>query len=296
MRPKKSLGQNFLMHARIAERIADAAGLSKNDTVLEIGPGTGKLTRALLARAKKVIAVEADHELIAPLQETFTQEIADGRLELVEGDIRNFDITMHLQNSKKRPNARRGKTKSEDVLIYGEAMSRDPQQSSRDGFLNYAVVANIPYYITGEIIRTFLTAAHKPTSMTLLVQKEVAERVARSKKESLLSLSIKAYGVPKYQFTVPRGAFVPAPNVDSAVLSIFGIRSDAFASKKAEDRFFSILHAGFAHKRKLLARNLEAIASPERIKNAFASATLPEKARSEDLSVSDWQTIANALE
>jgi 16S rRNA (adenine1518-N6/adenine1519-N6)-dimethyltransferase len=254
---KKSLGQNFLMHARIAERIADAAMLTKDATVLEIGPGTGKLTRALLARAKKVVAVEADHELIPVLSETFADEVREGRLELIEADIRSFD-----PSSLKGP---------------------------------YALVANIPYYITGEIIRTFLSATHKPTSMTLLVQKEVAERVARSKKESLLSLSVKAYGVPKYQFTVPRGAFMPAPNVDSAVLSIFDIHADAFPSKAAEEGFFSILHAGFAHKRKLLLRNLEEVATPERIRSAFASATLPEKARSEDLSLSDWQKLAQEL-
>lgn len=257
MRAKKTLGQNFLMHARIAERIADAATLSPDDTVLEIGPGTGKLTRALLARVKKVVAVEADHELIPVLAETFAEEIRDKRLTLVEADIRAFD-----------PASLKGK---------------------------YALVANIPYYITGEIIRTFLTTRHKPVSMTLLVQKEVAERIVRSKKESLLSLSVKAYGTPKYQFTVKRGAFVPAPNVDSAVLSVFDIRTDAFPSKKAEDRFFSILHAGFAHKRKLLMRNLEHVSSPERVKAAFVEASLPEKARSEELSLSNWRTLAQLL-
>lgn len=257
MQAKKSLGQNFLMHARIAERIADSASLSKEDTVLEIGPGTGKLTRALLVRAKKVIAVEADHELIAPLQETFAIEIADGQLELIEADIRSFDPTS----------------------IAGP----------------YALVANIPYYITGEIIRSFLSAPHKPSSMTLLVQKEVAERVARSKKESLLSLSVKAYGTPQYQFTVPRGAFLPAPNVDSAVLSIFNIKNDAFASAESEKRFFDVLHAGFAHKRKFLIRNLEVMASAREVQHAFRQASLPEKIRAEDLSLSDWKRLAQYL-
>ena len=256
MRAKKSLGQNFLMHQRIAERIADVALITQSDTVLEIGPGTGKLTRALLARAKRVIAVEADHELIAPLQETFAEEIAAGRLELIEADIRSYQ----------------------------------PPSTS------YKLVANIPYYITGEIIRTFLSAPHKPASMTLLVQKEVAERIARAKKESLLSLSVKAYGVPKYQFTVPRGAFVPAPNVDSAVLSIFNIQNDAFLLKEAEERFFSLLHAGFAHKRKLLARNLESVSSQTLIRGAFSSASIPEKARAEDLKLSHWQSLARLLQ
>ncbi len=257
MRAKKSLGQNFLMHARIAERIADAAGFAKDATVLEIGPGTGMLTRPLLARAKKVIAVEADHELVAKLQEIFSKEIGEGKLELVYGDVRNFDPSS-IQNP-------------------------------------YALVANIPYYITGEIIRMFLSASRKPSSMTLLVQKEVAERIARAKKESLLSLSVKAYGTPKYQFTVPRGAFLPAPSVDSAVLSIFDIRSGAFSSAGEEKRFFELLHAGFAHKRKLLVRNLEAVAPHGKVREAFQDAGIPEKARAEDLSLDSWRKLAKIL-
>lgn len=257
MRAKKSLGQNFLMHARTAERIADAARVSERDVVLEIGPGTGMLTEALLARAKKVVAVETDSELIPALNETFADDIASGKLELVESDIRSFD-----------PGALRGA---------------------------YALVANIPYYITGEILRSFLESEHRPDSMTLLVQKEVAERIARSKKESLLSVSVKVFGTPRYEFTVPRGAFKPAPGVDSAVLSIQGIKTP-FRGREAEKRFFDIVRAGFAHRRKLLARNLEAIGAKESIKAAFTELAIPEKARAEDLSVEDWLRLSAALD
>ncbi len=257
MRPKKSLGQNFLMHARIAERIAMTAEISAEDTVLEIGPGTGMLTKPLLARASHVVAVEADSELIPVLEGKFADEIEEGRLSILHADIRTYD----------------------PGTIAGP----------------YALVANIPYYITGEIIRMFLSATHKPSSMTLLLQKEVVERIARSKKESLLSLSVKAYGTPKYEFTVPRGAFVPAPNVDSAVLSVQNIRQDTFSTKGSEAYFFEVLHAGFAHKRKLLLRNLEAVAAPDAIRAAFATAGLPEKARAEDLTLPDWQKLAKTL-
>jgi 16S rRNA (adenine1518-N6/adenine1519-N6)-dimethyltransferase len=255
-RAKKSLGQNFLMHAQTAERIADAAEIT-GKTVLEIGPGTGMLTRALLRNAKRVIAVEADAELIPKLEEEFAAEIAAGKLELTHADIRAFD----------------------------PASIGEP----------YALVANIPYYITGELFRKFLTAAHKPTSMTFLVQKEVAVRITRAKKESLLSLSVKAYGTPAYRFTVPRGAFKPAPGVDSAVLSVMDIRPDAFADADEEARFFEILRAGFAHKRKLLARNLEEIATGSAIQAAFLASGIPEKARAEDLPLSVWQSLARAL-
>lgn len=254
---KKSLGQNFLMHRATAERIADAAEISSTDTVLEIGPGTGMLTRALLERAGTVIAVEADRELVPQLAETFATEIAAGKLTLIESDIRSFD----------------------------------PSQISG----SYHLVANIPYYITGEIFRQFLTANHKPASMTMLVQKEVAERVARSRKESLLSLSVKAFGTPVYRFTVPRGAFRPAPKVDSAVLSITNIRSGAFASKETEERFFAMLRAGFAHKRKRLAKNLEELVAAERIKEAFEAAGIAPDARSEDVPLLSWRVLADHI-
>ena len=256
---KKSLGQNFLMHPQIAERIVQAASLPAHATVFEIGPGTGMLTRALLAdtNAKKVIAIEADDALAPQLEETFAIEIASKKLELIHGDVREFD----------------------PATIVGE----------------YHLVANIPYYITGEIIRSFLTATHKPRSMTLLVQKEVAERIARSKKESLLSLAVKVFGKPEYCFTVPRGAFRPAPNVDSAVLAIRDIDPSMFAKNGQEQAFFSILRAGFAHKRKRLAKNLEAVAPADRIKTAFEAVALNTDIRPEDVTLGQWRKLAASL-
>lgn len=243
---KKSLGQNFLMHARIAERIAMAAELAPEDVVFEIGPGTGMLTRELLKLAKQVIALEADYELFEKLQSDFASEIADGRLDLRHGDIRTFDIA-----------------------------------SLPEG---YALVANIPYYLTGEIFRMFLASSNQPSRMTLLVQKEVAERIARSKKESILSLSVKAFGEPKYVFTVPRGAFKPAPNVDSAVLTIRGISRKHFHAKSKELRFFELLHAGFAHKRKFVRKNLS--------EAGLSAGDIPEKARAEDVPLRVWISLS----
>lgn len=255
---KKSLGQNFLMHAQTAERIVGAARLPENATVLEIGPGTGMLTRALLPYVGQLIAIEADGMLAPALHETFAADIKAGKLEIRHADVREFD----------------------------------PAEVSGP----YHIVANIPYYITGEIIRTFLTAAHKPQSMTLLVQKEVAERIARNHgKESLLSLSITAFGQPEFCFTVPRGAFRPAPSVDSAVLSIRHIAQDAFSSRTAEARFFTVLRAGFAHKRKRLAKNLEEIAAPEQVRTAFSAVGLDQNVRSEDIPTEVWKKLVDAL-
>lgn len=256
MRAKKSLGQNFLMHPQTAQRIRDAAHLSKNDIVLEIGPGTGMLTKPLLAVAKKVIALEADHELVKKLHETFAFEIEHKKLELIETDVRAFD-----PSSLQEP---------------------------------YTLVANIPYYLTGEIIRKFLSATHKPRSMTLLVQKEVAERITRSKKESLLSISVKIYGTPEYEFTIPRGAFIPAPSVDSALISIRDIQNP-FDSEHAERHFFDAVRAGFSAKRKRLAKNLEAIAPKEVISEAFESLSLSQNIRAEDISCDTWKKLVAAL-
>ncbi len=255
--PKKSLGQNFLMHRQTAERIVEAAMLPPGSTVLEIGPGTGMLTRALLAKASTVIAVEADASLVSELAETFKPEVEKGSLVLVHADIRNFEITT-------LPSP-------------------------------YHLVANIPYYITGELLRTFLSSAHKPATMTFLVQKEVAERIARSTKESLLSIAVKAYGTPKYMFTVPRGAFVPAPSVDSAVLHIADISATHFAHSEEEERFFTILRTGFAHKRKQLAKNLEAVAPKDKVKLALEHSGVLSTVRAEDLSLALWLSLSKEL-
>ena len=257
MLAKKSLGQNFLMHRQTAGRIVGAALLPENAQVLEIGPGTGMLTRELLNAGMRVIAIEADHALIPGLESTFASEVEDGALSLQSADIRSFD------------------TKS----IKG----------------TYHLVANIPYYITGEIIRQFLTAPNQPTSMTLLVQKEVAVRIAREKKESLLSLSVKVYGVPNYCFTVPRGAFKPAPNVDSAVLRIGTISRAGFKDAREEERFFEVIRAGFAHKRKRLAKNLEERFSKEMVAGAFTVAALDANVRAEDLSLDTWKVLTREL-
>jgi 16S rRNA (adenine1518-N6/adenine1519-N6)-dimethyltransferase len=260
VRTKKSLGQNFLMHARIAERIALSAELPKNGVVFEIGPGTGMLTRELLKLSKKVIALEADQELFEKLKEDFKNEIRAGHLELLHGDIRTFYV---------------------DALPKG-----------------YALVANIPYYLTGEIFRMFLSAKNHPSSMTLLVQKEVARRIvgkseARGQKikESILSLSVKAFGTPTYLFTVPRGAFVPAPNVDSAALGIKNISRKAFKTQKQEQKFFDLIHSGFAHKRKFARNNL--VSAGTATQEQLDSLGIDPKARAEDIPISIWLTLAS---
>jgi 16S rRNA (adenine1518-N6/adenine1519-N6)-dimethyltransferase len=155
----------------------------------------------------------------------------------------------------------------------------------------YKLVANIPYYITGQIIRKFLTTQNQPQKMALLVQKEVAERIiARDKKESLLSISVKAYGTPFFIKTVKAGAFTPVPKVDSAILLVDGISRDFFKGI-SEERFFEILHAGFAHKRKQLSGNLKAVFG-DSLQKKLADCDISPKARAEDLSLSEWKSLS----
>ncbi len=253
MYKKKSLGQHFLKSASYLRAVADAGNLTPGEVVLEIGPGEGALTRELLSRGARVTAVEKDHRLIAGLQDTFTLEIQSKKLRVIETDALDFD--------------------TEEL-----------------GARNYKLVANIPYYITGALIKKFLTEKKQPTHIVFLVQKEVAQRIAKEKKESILSLSVKAYGEPKYIKTVPRGAFSPPPAVDSAILSIQNISRKHFKNAAQEKRFFELLHAGFGQKRKLLASNLKPLLGKD-VSKIFERFGIPQKARAEDLHLSQWLTL-----
>jgi 16S rRNA (adenine1518-N6/adenine1519-N6)-dimethyltransferase len=251
MKAKKSLGQHFLKSQKAISSMVSAAGAQKADFILEIGPGTGILTKALLQTGAKVIAVEKDPSFIPILSKNFKKEIATGQLKIIHEDILKYDMP-------KMP------------------------------FDTYKLVANIPYYITGQIIRMFLEKDIQPQSMTLLVQKEVAERiVAKDKKESLLSLSVKAYGEPKYIEKVPRGAFAPSPNVDSAIVHIANISKKIFP--------FDLIHAGFAHKRKQLLPNLSNLYKRGRVMQALTKLEIPPTSRAEDIPIEKWVGLSKLL-
>lgn len=260
MKPKKSLGQNFLTDKKIAENIALSGDISKKDVVLEVGPGKGILTEFLIKYAKNVIAVEKDHELFLFLSEKFADEIKNGKLILISGDILNFDFATH-------------KIKEGD----------------------YKLIANIPYNLTGLLFRLFLETGPRPKTIIFMVQKEVAERViARDKKESVLSLSVKTYGTPKIVRRVSAGSFFPRPNVDSAVLAIENIKSP-FKDKSGERKFFEILKAGFSSKRKKISSNLTSVAKKGNISKAFTKLRLDTNTRAEDLSPETFLLLAKDL-
>jgi 16S rRNA (adenine1518-N6/adenine1519-N6)-dimethyltransferase len=259
LKPKKSLGQHFLHSPSALQKIIDAANIKPGETILEIGPGTGILTTKLLEAGAQVVAIEKDERVFGLLEVKFAKEIAEKKLRLIIGDVLEINIG--------------------DLI--GE---------------HYALVANIPYYITGAILQKFLENSLRPSRIVFLVQREVAERiVARDGKESILSISVKTFGVPKIVATVPRGAFVPPPNVDSAILEISDISGRRFAGDEKISKFFEVVRAGFAHKRKFAKKNLEALVGREILINIWQKLGLDQKVRAEDMTVEQWVKISDII-
>ena len=328
LKPKKSLGQHFLQSHGALASMCDAGDVQVGDLVLEIGPGKGALTAELLARGACVVAVEKDHSLIPMLQVSFDKEIADGRLRIMEGDALEMSVEELVENisflkdNSPHPNPLLKQEKERELRpllseeraggeVYEFGMLRSemklelepeftsPQPSPRlgEGALKnpqpqpFKIIANIPYYITGALLEHFLSAKVQPTTLVFLIQKEVAERIARSKKESLLSLSVKVYGEPKYIKTVPAGAFSPPPKIDSAILAIKHISRKNFENEKHEEIFFKIIRAGFSHKRKLLSSNLKPLLG-ENTEELLTKSNIPPKSRAEDVSLENWLVLA----
>jgi len=284
LKAKKSLGQNFLKDQKIAEEIVEAGEIKPGDVVLEVGPGKGILTEILLKKAKKVVAIEKDERLVEFLREKFAEEIKNGKLELICGDILKLSTLYSLPST-------------------------------------FKIIANLPYYLTSFFLRKFLSDEHQPSLMVLMIQKEVTERIVGRKgeakrnfsrftlprngagsdasqnfalprpfsaKESLLSISVKAYGKPEIIRKVSAGNFSPAPKVDSAVIKILGISKDFFKEINEKD-FFELVKKGFSQKRKMLINNLGLD------KQVFGACGVPEKARAENLSLEQWGCLVRQV-
>ncbi|MFP4616883.1 MAG: 16S rRNA (adenine(1518)-N(6)/adenine(1519)-N(6))-dimethyltransferase RsmA [Candidatus Paceibacterota bacterium] len=258
MKAKKSLGQHFLRSSSALEKIAGELSIKEGDKVVEIGPGHGELTEKLLAHKAQVIAIEKDEELAFELKRSFENEIESCRLKIIQGDIKEIDL--------------------EEIFL-------------EKNISEYKLVGNIPYYITGFLLRTFLSRSLKPQRIVFLLQKEVAQRIALSEKESILSLSIKAYGTPKYKGVVKAGSFAPPPKVDSAILLIDDI-TDRFKDKTQEELFFRILKKGFSQKRKFLINNLSAEFGKKDVLRSFEKCMLPNDIRPEEVKLQSWLCLS----
>lgn len=258
LRAHKGLGQNFLQDPLALEKIVSAAEIQQTDTVLEIGPGLGSLTRYLAVSAKEVIAVELDSNLIPPLKA----------------------ILSPYQNVR---------------LIHGDILKLSPSQLIDKS--NYIVAANIPYYITSAVIRHLLESDKKPRRIVLTVQREVAQRICAEPGDmSLLALSVQVYGKPRIAARIPAGAFFPAPKVDSAVLTI-DIYPFPLIRPELLNIFFQLIKAGFSQKRKTLRNALSAglHISPAEAAALLTRANIDPQRRAETLSIKEWESLSIKL-
>lgn len=270
--PRKSLGQNFLVATSAPSRITEQADLTADDTVLEIGAGVGTLTSALAARAGRVIAVETDPELVTVLAQEFAGQ---EHVEIVHGDILELSAP-ELLDMTPGPDAR---------PLWG---TRRP---------HYKVVANLPYYITAAVIRHILEAPIRPVQLVVTVQHEVAQRItARPGDLSVLAVGVQFYGTPSICFRLGRGAFYPAPQVNSAV-----VRVDLYDEPPVSDvdvaRFFTVVRAGFAHRRKQLHNTLSASLhlDSHAVAAALDAAGIDSRRRAQTLTLEEWAIVTQAL-
>lgn len=254
LRPRKSLGQNFLVDSTALEKIALAADIQPDSDVLEVGPGLGSLTRYLAASARNVVAVELDSHLLPALTEVLKPW---SNVRIVNADILEINP---------------------DSLITAEG---------------YLVVANIPYYITSALIRHLLEARHKPARLALTIQKEVAERIcAQAGDLSLLALSVQVYGKPQIVLRIPAGAFYPPPRVDSSLLRV-DLYPEPLIPADDLAMFFRLAKAGFGQKRKTLRNSLSAglSLSPARITELLHEAEIDPGRRAETLNIEEWRRL-----
>jgi 16S rRNA (adenine1518-N6/adenine1519-N6)-dimethyltransferase len=261
LRPRHNLSQNFLADVEILEGILREADPGPGRGVLEIGPGLGFLTGGLLRAGAAVTAVELDRGLVAVLRETFPDELAAGQLRVVEGDALDQDLVRLVPSP-------------------------------------YDVVANLPYHITSPVLHRLLGEAPRAERLVLMVQREVAERVAAPPGEmSYLSVFVQYHARARVAFRVPRDAFEPAPKVESAVLVLEPYPGDDRLDADAEDRLWRVVQAGFRERRKMLHNVLvrQLPVTPERVDGALEATGIARDRRPQTLAVGEWMALAESL-
>jgi len=253
LEPKKSLGQNFLFEDQVLAKIVAAASVTATDHVLEIGPGLGHLTHHLLAAAATVTAVELDQRYLPILDDRLGHNPG---LRLIHGDILAQNLAQLFPQS------------------------------------GYKVVANVPYYITGAILRHLLSSASKPSQLVMTVQKEVAQRLTAPPGDlSLLAVSVRFYGQPHFVSTIRAGAFWPRPDVDSAIIRL-DLYPEPLLPLDEEEPFFRVVKAGFSQKRKQVKNNLLQLGlAGEQIAAALTQAHIDGQRRAETLTLAEWVSL-----
>lgn len=262
LKPQHDKGQNFLIEEATYDRIVQIASLKPDDTVLEVGPGLGFLTAKLAKVCKKVVAVELDEKLASCLQTGLESQGVD-----------NIEIV------------------NEDILQFAERL----EKGERPDFKRYKIVANLPYNISSIFLRRFLSGKIRPQSLTLLLQKEVVERLtARPGEMSLLALSVQYYAEPEMLDVVPPQSFWPAPKVESAIVNIIlKPEKDLPLPRSEEANFFRLLKFAFTAKRKMLKNNLAGglHLSQEGVADLLKYLGLDPKVRAQELDLAQWQLL-----
>lgn len=270
IRPKKSLGQNFLKDKKALKKIVDAAELNLKDKVLEIGPGTGLLTEELLKKTKELILIEKDRQL--------AEMIAD-----------NFQFPI--------PSARDTFPNKQGVMSGDILKINLPKLIEGNDFFDYKVVANIPYYITGKILRLLLETEYPPSLLVLLLQKEVAERIcAKPGEMSILSVSVQYFGQPEIVGYVPKESFDPVPKVDSAILKITP-KPELLSLKIRSQKLMKLVKVGFSSRRKTLANNLCAGLGMEKqaAEGFLTSLGRGKNIRAQQLTIGEWERLVDMV-
>ena len=262
---KKSLGQNFLINPSVCPKMADSAVANGEDAVIEIGPGIGVLTAELAKRAKNVVCIEIDERLRTVLPETLAEY---DNVEVIFGDCMKLDIAKIIEERFK-----------------GKKVS---------------ICANLPYYITSPIIMMLLESRLPITSITVMVQKEAADRICAkvgSRESGAVTVAVNYYSQPDVLFNVSRGSFMPPPNVDSSVIRL-DVRPEPPINVADEKSFFSFVRGAFGQRRKTLQNSVGSIGrwSKESVKNAIIKAGISESVRAEALTMEQLAEIFNGLE
>lgn len=264
IRPIRDRGQHFLLDERVVEKIVEAARVKEGDRVVEIGPGPGILTEKLLAVGAEVVAVELDLKLAALLRERFVSP----RFHLILGDALDFS--------------------NKDLVSFFDSRPLDPSTPR----LLYKVVANLPYAITSAVLQKFLFGHPRPTSLTVMIQREVADRIlAKPPGMSSLSVMVRALGTVSRAVDVPAGAFLPPPKVESAVVHIApksDVERQDFFGSAGEERFFSVVRRAFSQPRKQIRNTLSGLMSAAKI----AEAGVRPEARPQELTVQEWRKLS----
>lgn len=264
---KKSLGQNFIIDVNILQKIIEAAGIDDDSGVIEIGPGIGSLTEQLAIAANKVVSYEIDQRLLPILEDTLSKY---DNIEVINEDILQAKL-------------------ADDLQVYFS-----PGQDVH-------LVANLPYYVTTPILLHVLHSQVNIKSMTVMMQKEVAERIAaepNTKAYGSLSIAIQYYSQAKLVMDVPKTVFVPQPNVVSSVLHL-ELREQPLVQVEDEELFFKLVQASFVHRRKTLRNNLvtyfKGVLAKEKIEEAFKATEIDGGRRGESLTIEEYAKLADHL-